>query len=100
MLASSVAVSLLLVELEALLALDAEDASVSLVAVELLSADRPCRKLTFSNWKNAGGADAVSVAVPVMLSLSLSLLLDAELAELELAAWLACCRCICSCCHC
>jgi hypothetical protein len=102
-LASSVEVSLLLVELEALVTLEALldvlEASVLLVPV-LLSVDRPCRKLMFSSWKKAGGAAPVPTTVPPPLLLLLKSLLDEALLEVEPAAWLACCRCNCSCCHC
>lgn len=80
------ALSLLLVELEALLAL--VDALVpSVLSLDVPSVERPERKLMFSSWKKAGGVAAP--AWPSMAELllpSLLLVLD----ELLLAAAAAC----------
>jgi hypothetical protein len=95
-LANSVEPLLLVAEVDVLLALDALELSV--LALDVLSLDRPDRKLMFSSWKKAGGATAPDWPSTIELLSLLLLLLDELLVEAEVCpAWS---RCNCSCCHC
>jgi hypothetical protein len=96
-LANSVEPVLPVADVEAeLLALDALELSV--LALDVLSLDRPDRKLMFSSWKKAGGLTAPDWPPTTELLPSVLLLLDELLVEAEVCpAWS---RCNCSCCHC